>query len=226
MRRLIAIAMAAFTVVTLTSCAFWPFGPGGYHDDDTSQVRNRLEQIMTAVDEGDAAALKQLFSKTAVAQAPALDDSIDYFLSFFPNGAQEWTLTGIGKTGVNKYGAKTELLKVGIRATVDGAEYWVFFADFTSNDTIDRNNVGLFALGVTPRTGEDDLGPEAQMTEWAEAISWDELGDGGYPGVFVPQPEVPPTEGETLDPADDELVVAPTGVDPVTSRFSVVRSTN
>ena len=195
MRKLRATVIAVLALVTLTSCTLWPFGSGGFYDDDSSQVRTRLEQITTAIDDGDAAALKKLFSRTALEQALTIDESLDYFLSTFPNGAQEWKLTGIGTTGENKYGAKTELLKVGVTATLDGVEYWVFFADFTSNDTIDPQNVGLFALGVVPRTDNGESGPEAQMSEWARAISWDELGENGYPGVFVPEPEVPPVDG-------------------------------
>ena len=40
------------------------------------------------------------------------------------------------------------------------------------------------ACGIKADPHKLDL---ALFSEWAKAFSWDELGKGGYPGVYVPE---------------------------------------
>ena len=73
------------------------------------------------------------------------------------------------------------------KVSADGKDFWFYFADFTVNEVIDPENVGLFALGVTPwtETGKVATNPGAAWDKaWkALATAWDEnpahVGGGG-----------------------------------------------
>ncbi len=200
MKRVLSGVVAFICAVVLSSCALVPFGtPHAPETPDTLYVNtdhkadDRMQQIVDAVNDHDAAALKAMFSPRALEQATDIDEGLDYLLSLFPDGG----LTSNGRGGPNaerqyKNGMLTEVLLVEYIVTADGHDYSLFFADFTVNEVIDPSNVGLYALGVTPLP-EDYKSwiREGTSTEpffsWAESIHADESDENGYPGVYVPR---------------------------------------
>jgi hypothetical protein len=187
MKKLLFVAMALVTVVVLSSCALLPLG-GIIHDNDDQQAGARMEQIAEAVNSQDTAALEALFSSRAVEQATDLDQRLDYFLSFFPNGGLTWEQDRVGsKVRVDSSGKKTELLDARYTVSADGNDYWLVFKDFTVNDAIDPENVGLYALGVTPWTEDVHSGPAQLLFAWSGSIDMEGPGEKGYPGVYVPE---------------------------------------
>lgn len=145
-----------------------------------------MEQVAAAVNSRDAAALKAMFSPVALEQATEIDERLDYFLSFFPNGGLTWKRETANSSGHNYYGKKTELVMASYTVSADGNDYWLFFADFTVNEVENPDNVGLYALGVTPWTEDRLSGPAEPFRHWTGSFTIDESDDDGYPGVYFP----------------------------------------
>jgi hypothetical protein len=149
-----------------------------------------MEQIADAVNSQDVSALKALFSTRALERATDLDQGLDYFLSFFPNGGLTWERSEIGAEGdYDSHGKKTELMEAHYTVSVDGNDYYLVFKDFTVNETIDPENVGLYALGVAPWSESPQTGPAQPLYAWAGSITLEGDGENGYPGVYVPESE-------------------------------------
>ena len=208
MRRIRSGAVALATAVLLSSCALLPFGspdapeipetpvpsetPDSLYVDPEQKMRDRMDQIVAAVNDHDAAALKAMFSPRALEQATDIDDGLDYLLSLFPDGgltANWW----VGPAAERQYknGKLTEVMLVECNVSAGGHDYSLFFADFTVNEILDPDNVGLYALGATPWAKDHHSWVvEAPSTEpffiWVESIHADESDENGYPGVFVP----------------------------------------
>ena len=175
------VAMALATVVGLSSCGLLP-------GNDNRQADARMQQIADAVDNQDKAALKALFSNRAVEQATDLDQRLDYFLSFFPSGGLTWERDALGsEVDVDRNGRKTELLEAHYTVSAGGNDYYLVFKDFTVNETIDPENVGLYGLGVAPWTEKRQSGATKPLLAWARSIQMDGDGEKGYPGVYVPE---------------------------------------
>ena len=180
------MVVALFCAVVLSSCALLPFGHGGgVFDDSLQRVDARMEQIGAALNAHDAAALKAMYSTRALEQATDLDERLDDLLSLFPNGDVTWKLESWGSEGTNDYGQKTEMLSAFYKVSADGKDYSLFFADFTRNDAIDPDNVGIYALGVTPWADDLDSVPMDAFLYWTSTITYDESNEEGYPGVYV-----------------------------------------
>ena len=91
MRKFLSVVVALFCAVVLSSCALLPFGHGGgVFDDSLQTVAARMEQIGAALNAHDAAALKGMYSKRALEDAPDLDERLDDLVSLFPNGGVTW----------------------------------------------------------------------------------------------------------------------------------------
>lgn len=187
MRKMLFLVLAVVGVAGLSSCSLWSAGPDVViYDDDHEQADARMEQIAAAVNSQDVAALTGLFSPRALEQ-PGFDEGLDYLLSFFPNSGLTWERDVVGADGATEYGKKTELLRAYYKVSADGEEFWFFFADFTVNEVIDPENVGLYALGVTPWTEDRHSGASAPFFSWAGGIQMEENGANGYPGIYVPE---------------------------------------
>jgi hypothetical protein len=186
MRRSLSVAVAFLCAVVLSSCALLPFGHGGgVFDDSLQQADARMEQIGAALNAHDAAALKAMYSTRALEQAPDLDARLDSLLSTFPNGGVTWKLESGGSGGTNEYGQKTVTLSASYKVFADGKEYSLFFVDFTRNDAIDPDNVGLYALGVIPWADDLYSVPTDAFIYWLSSIKYDESNEEGYPGVYA-----------------------------------------
>lgn len=181
MSKFLSVVAAAICVAVLSSCSLGPFS-----DNDDYQADTRMEQIGAAINEGDAAALKGMFSGPALEQATGFDEGLEYFLSFFPDGGLTWERNVVGAEATTAYGEKTEVLRAFYDVSVGGKVYSLFFADFTQNDIVDPDNVGIFALGVTPRVDDIDSGAAEPFYIWANSIHPRGVDKTGYPGIYVP----------------------------------------
>ena len=198
MRRVSSGVVALFCVVLLSSCTivpFWPpdapsasASPGTLFVDSFHKADDRMEQIAAAVESHDAAALKAMFSTRALERATDIDAGLDHFLSYFPHDGVTWISWGNpGAERQYKDGKLTEVLLARFKLTADGIDYSLFFADFTVNEVIDPDNVGLYALGVTPWIDDPVHSCTGPFYAWACSIHADESDENGYPGVYVPQ---------------------------------------
>jgi hypothetical protein len=184
MRKLMSAMAALVCVVVLSSCSLVPFGHGsGVFDGDLAKADARMKQIGAAINSHDAAALKAVFSKRAIEKAIALDARLDQLLSMFPDGVT-WERSSINAKGGIDGQKKTLIMQAHFLVSAGGKDYLLFFADFTENE-IDPDNVGVYGLGVTPDTGNQDAGTEEPFYWWTGAIQYDESDPDGYPGVFV-----------------------------------------
>ena len=205
MRTFLSGLVALVTAALLSSCALLPFGPpdardtpdtGTLYVDSEQKAEDRMQDIADAVKHHDAAALKAMFSPRALEEAADLDDGLDYFLSLFPNGLQWKSWNGTAAERQYKDGKLTEVLLEEFKVSADGHEYGLFIAEFTVNEVIDPDNVGLYALGATPWPDDHDSwlrdetsGAAKPFYAWARSIHADESDEVGYPGVYVPEKE-------------------------------------
>jgi len=188
MRKLMLGVVGLALAVLLSSCGLLPFGSGVILDDSHEQADARMEQIGAAFNDGDPAALKALFSPRALEQAPDIDAGLEYLLSFFPEGGVTWERDAIGSEGENDgAGNKTRMLRANYKLIVGGEEYRLFFADITVNDVLDPENVGLYAIGVTPWSDMNQSDAAKLFSAWAGAIHYQGATGNGYPGVYVPE---------------------------------------
>ena len=205
MRKVLVGLVGLLTAAALSSCALIPFGTPDASEtpatpepvdtlyvDPQQKMEDRMQQIVEAVNDHDAAALKAMFSTRALERATGVDEGLEYLLSIFPDGgvtANWW----VGPAAEREYknGQLTEVLLVEYNVSADGQDYSLFFADFTVNEVIDPTNVGLYALGVTPWPEDHHSwiveAPSADpFFTWVESIHADESDEHGYPGVYVP----------------------------------------
>jgi hypothetical protein len=184
MRRFLPVVVALVSAVVLTSCSLVSFGhSGGVFDDSGPRADVRMEQIAAALNSHDTAALKAMFSAPALAKATDLDERLNTLLALFPNGGVTWERDTVNSEGSPSYG--TELLKALYTVSADGIDYSLFFADFTVNGTVNPDNVGLYGLGVAPRTADTFSGPADSFFWWAGSMTIDESDPDGYPGVYA-----------------------------------------
>jgi hypothetical protein len=187
MRRLLLAVVAFVCAVVLSSCSLLSGGSLVILANDRELANARMEQIADALNDQDAAALKAMFSPYALEQAVDIDERLDYLLSFFPNGGVTWEYDVVGGDSTRSDGKWTELLPAYYTVSADGNEYTFFFADFTVNDVVNPDNVGIYAMGVTPWTDEHDIGPAQLFFAWAGSMSADERFEKAYPGVYFPE---------------------------------------
>jgi hypothetical protein len=183
-----ACAVTLVCVGLLSSCALLPLA----NTTTTSDVEMR--HIADDVKHHDAAALKELLSKTALAKATDLDGEVGKFLSFFPSGFTSWSDPdgGPGERDVNNGSGLTVLLQANYKVHANGKTYALFFADFAVNQT-HPDEVGLYALGVAPYNAYPTTKPTAASNafyDWTGqyGISTKNAEATGTPSVYVYEP--------------------------------------
>lgn len=187
MAKLLLALTTLVCAMLLTSCSL--INAFGGRDPDVAAAEDRMEQIAAAVESGDAAALKAMFSARAAERATDLDAGITYFLSLFSDAALTWRLVGVSAEGEVDHGSKTWMVKPTYRVSAGGNEYTVVFADLTVNDLIDPENVGLYALGAAAWTEPGDIPVDEGLGYW-NGFLHDSDGEYGYAGVYVPNDEI------------------------------------
>lgn len=187
-RTLVSVTVAIACLSMLASCALLPLT-----NDQRADAELRLIQV--AVKHHDAAALKKLFSKTARAKAPNLDDGIDDFFDLFPSGFESLgePAGGVGETDINKSGKKTVELYGNYKVKANGEAYNLFFADVIVNQIGDPNTVGLYALGAAPYNPEPGTSPtpaSKAFFAWENQFGLPNDAEvSGTPSVYVYSPK-------------------------------------
>jgi len=195
MRQVRAVVVALLCGILLASWTPAPSkSPATLYVDSGQKTIDRMQQIAHAVKKHDVAALKAMFSPRALDEATDLDAGLNYFLSLFPNGMTWKSWNGPAAEREYKGGKLTEVLLEEFKASAGGREYSVFIAEFTVNDVIDPDNVGLYALGAMPWPKDHDSwlrdqpsGAGVPYYAWARSIHADERDAAGHPGVYVPR---------------------------------------
>lgn len=185
MKRFVSAMVAVATVTLLASCGLnplrWMLDHGGLAAD-------RMVEIVDAINNQDAAALKEQFTDYARAEYSAeIDEDLQYLLSLFPDGDLVWEDNGYRPSYSQEYrdGKATYVVRAPFRVSYEGKDYWLSFALFTVNE-IDPDNVGIYKLGATPRTERRDSGPEEMFFEWMGTVPRPEDNPPPPPGVYVP----------------------------------------
>jgi hypothetical protein len=175
MRRVLSVVVALVCVVVLSSCALLP---GHLFETDEHRAAAQMKVIAAAINSHDAAALKALFSPRAVQQATDLDARLNTLLATFPNGLT-WGLDSVPFSSDNQ----TDVFDVYVKVSADGKDYRFFFADYT-RDVTHPDNVGIYALGITPWYEGFPVGPAQSFDTWAGAMNV-VVSKDGYPGVYA-----------------------------------------
>lgn len=183
MRKCLLMALALACAVVLSSCAWLPFGLG--LDPDNRRGDSQMGRIAAAVNSHDVGALKAVFSPWAVKKATDLDKRLKNFLAVFPHGGLTWKRDGNYSGWTSKYGRTTKVVKAFYTVSAEGKDYTLAFVDFTVNDLYNRDNVGIYGLGMIPLTDENFSGVAEPFYWWAGRIREDESKADGYPGVYV-----------------------------------------
>jgi hypothetical protein len=176
MRRVLSVLVALVCVVVLSSCALLP---GHLFETDEHRAAAQMKVIAAAINSHDAAALKAMFSPRAVQQATDLDTRLNTLLATFPNGLT-WGLDSVPFSSDHQ----TDLFYVYVKVSADGKDYMLFFADYT-RDVTHPDNVGIYALGITPWYEDSFVGPAESFANWAGAMSVDTGDKDAYPGVYA-----------------------------------------
>jgi hypothetical protein len=187
MRTFRAVLVMLASTLLLSSCAILPLGRTDcyYSDSRCTQLsRDRVAQIVDALNSQDSAALKEMFTDYALAEYSAeIDDGVAYLLSLFPRGDVVWhepeAAPRVSKW--NNHGQHTALARSGYLVTSGGNEYSLFFVVFEENEN-DPDNVGVYGMGAALRTDSENSNLEAAFRPWA--LSFDVHADSP-PGVFM-----------------------------------------
>jgi hypothetical protein len=201
--------------VARTSWAGSDRPPGVFIGDDGALSRDRAKAIVDALNRQDAAAMKSMFTEFARAEhSTELDEGLAYLLSLFPNGDVVWQ-EGHGASAITE-----RILDEGrtvLRSSFDtvmsgGVAYRLFFAEFTQNE-LDPDNVGIYAIGAVPQQEFMFEVPEADLQHWARTF---EVNANAHPGIFV-------SDEVLADERMSQIAAALTAGDPAALRslFSV-----
>lgn len=178
------IIAAIVSVVLLSSC--W-YDPHGYFAEDaTPLARARFAQIADAVNSQDADALRAVFTEYALAEYSAeIDEGVERLLALFPDGdlvsREERHIPAVQYRRIDD--DQRTILATSMYGVSSGEnDYWLFFADFTTN-TIDPENVGVYALGAAPRTESRDSDAEKAFDSWLGQA--DDIDPSAPPGIYI-----------------------------------------
>lgn len=184
MRRFASAVVAFASVLLLAACGFNPVSwlPRDY----PALAAERMGEIVEAVNSQDAAALKGMFTDYALTEYSAeIDDGLEYLLFLFPDGDLVWEDPKYQSPVSQSFDDRKRMIMVPALYDVSagGKDYWLFFSYYIVND-IDPANIGIYGIGVAPRTETKSSGPEGVFFAWAGSVSGHR--DNDPPGVYIP----------------------------------------
>jgi len=161
--------------------------PGVWAPLDSSQLSvQKLNQIVSDLNTKDAAWLRGRFSDYAQLEHGAQLDDLSKLFKLFPGHdvvrQDDPQIAPVVRENTEN-GKKVSLLLSTHRVSAGGADYRMFFAYFTEN-TVNPDNVGLYAIGVAPWTDSGTSPAEQALTAWANAFTADA---GTPPGILISQ---------------------------------------
>ena len=140
-------------------------------DDGSLNADNRLEEILTAIDENDSDELENMFSKTTLSQVDNFQEQAENLFQLFEGTVKFWERTGFTSSTSTDDGEKNTQSIAWYNVTTDKMEY-VFFTIECTKDTKQTDNVGLSTLSVVRKADE-----ESKLTYWQ---------DMQIPGIYIP----------------------------------------
>jgi hypothetical protein len=203
-RRFASVAVAVVVAGILVACSFNPRVLTPNYSADL--VAERMAEIVDALNSRDAAALKGMFTNYALAEySSEIDEGLDYLLSLFPNGDVVWEDPDHEPSPavLNNFGKRTEVVGVLYDIRAGGQDYRLYFSYYTVNEN-DPANVGIYGMGVAPRTESLDSGPEEALMSWAGTVA-DLEGENGPPGVYIPSYDYMELSDLTMEKVVEDL---------------------
>lgn len=158
--------------------------PGVFIGDGGELSKDRANAIVAALNAQDAVALKSMFTEHARTEYSAqIDEGIEFLLAMFAGGEVTWGDAKGGSAVCERINgdARTVLLPTYYTVRSGGVDYRLFFADFTQN-TIDPDNVGIYAIGAELASGCGRCVPESDLNDWASEFY---IESSTRPGIYM-----------------------------------------
>ncbi len=138
MKRL-PLLLAVLLLLHLPAC--------GVHLEGGGKADERMEQIVSAIEDKDSETLKSFFSQVALAGAEDLDASIESLFAFVQGDIESWEYWTRTYRKKADYGKKSLKVRAEYTVKTDAEEYMFHFIDYIY-DTYDPNNEGLYMLEI------------------------------------------------------------------------------
>jgi hypothetical protein len=183
MRGIFSAMLAIAGLVVLNACtSAVPGGPVNPRE----QSRDRMLEIIDALNGRDAESLTEMFTDYARAEfSEEIDEGVEYIFSVLPDGTLEPETPNGLPPGESLYGEDGEIASLAwsiYRVSAAGDDYWLMFGEFTVN-TLDPENVGIYALGVVPRTESEESLIENELFAWSGDFT--QIPRETAPGIFI-----------------------------------------
>ena len=116
-------------------------------NDDSIKAKDRLEQLIEAVENRDKDALRAMFSEQALEEAEELDGRMYWLFDFVSGDITSWEQEGGSNNASNNRGHKWKESRYWFFVNTDTEKY-VFYTVEYPEDTEHPENVGLYMLRV------------------------------------------------------------------------------
>ena len=140
--------LSIFILSCSAGCMAAPKGRLGILASDEQRAAVRAEDILSAVQNRDSQALKDLFSPKAQSEASALDQEASDLMAFLEGEVVSWESDNFYSEEAIEYGKRKKLLLTEIFVYTDRDEYCLFVYDYNP-DTIDPDNEGIYMIEVS-----------------------------------------------------------------------------
>lgn len=177
------LALAA--VLLLASCGYSP--RYDFTDGTSKASRDRLERVLTALNDGDADALREMFSDSALTENGAeIEAGLDYLLTLFPDGGvtadEKQSLPGVEQSWIDA-DHRAIMVSSMFRISAADVNYQLYVSEFTTN-TIDPEDAGVYALWVGTRTATLESDEEKAFYAWTAPFDSD---PDVPPSIYIPE---------------------------------------
>ena len=176
MEKICCLFVLILTLLLFTSCSLGEINMKNHFSQiDPQATNNKFEEIISAIQNQNEPALKDLFSKTSISQAEDIHSSITALFDFFQGEMLSYDDLGARSIDKGKNDDGTRRIWESIQSTYDvettEQKYRFAIKEFTK-DTADPNNVGIYSLYII-REEDSNL----QFAYW---------GDGQWsPGIII-----------------------------------------
>ena len=137
------------SLISLSSCF------GLRSTSEGRRADERIEDIVSAIENKDKEALKSLFSKIAIEEAENFDSDADYLFELIQGNIESWERDGWSSGGRNNHGKRTMMIRYVFDLVTDEDVYRFFVIDY-NEDTIDPDNEGVYMLELIEFTDRSD----------------------------------------------------------------------
>ena len=140
--------MRKLSYICIILCVFLCGCTGKISIDEQVIADDVFQEIVVAIKQNDAAALKKLFSETAKNNSPTLDADIDRFLAIFDKEVSDYYSTGGVNTSNSYDHGKLSINLKPAYAIVSKGETFYIGMQYYVIDTYDPSNMGIYSLCI------------------------------------------------------------------------------